>query len=692
MKLKQLPISLTLAGLVSVGLIACGGTGNSSSSTVTPTTPTTITGTAATGAAFAGGTVYIYDSRGQEVGNTNAIDATTGQFSLTLADGAVAPFVLMASRTTADGQTETLVSVMSSKDQTTANITPITSLIASRLSPSGDPTKLLSELSKGSATVTSDTIASAVTEISTVLAPLLTATGTSSSNPLTTSFRTDGTSYDRLLDSISVSFTPSSSTSTNIDITAKTVLADGQQPATTSFTNTTTSVKPLDSSVAAATLVEAGTSTLIADLLRQLSSCYALPRASRVSGTDVAGITATECKNAFFGNDPSTFLNNGAQVGQGKAFNGLYVDGGTGVVFSQGTYEFSRTNGDIVAGYKSRDATGKETFDTFVLRKDSDGKLKLIGNQYAYPGGVTAYQQLRQFISLNQSAYNYYSTGYAFGISDVTSGGNSIFAKVVVTSPKGNTLVLKPSSGGSNLSLVYSNGNISGTSFLRMARAYVDTSNASDPAAVDPKMFFSPTGYTDADIQVIPAQSVWRFDYYLKTNATLNTGSEVPNATQYYKTRARAMTIAEMRATGLASLTTETIALASSYADPSSGKLVMSANDTFDAQGPDGSNAWSVATGQLPPTQVTVFGNSPNTPYKSFDDSIKVGSTTRKTSVPCARQSNTDDHCYNNLNSTYGPGYAAGTTITGLHLWARDVAGREFANFYALYKLTLPTP
>jgi hypothetical protein len=205
-------------------------------------------------------------------------------------------------------------------------------------------------------------------------------------------------------------------------------------------------------------------------------------------------------------------------------------------------------------------------------------------------------------------------------------------------------------------------------------------------------MFFSPTGYTDADIQVIPAQSVWRFDYYLKTNATLNTGSEVPNATQYYKTRARAMTIAEMRATGLASLTPETITLASSYADPASGKLVMSANDTFDAQGPDGSNAWFVATGQLPPTQVKVFGNSPNTPYKSFDDSVKVGSTTRKTSVPCAQQSNTDDHCYNNLNSTYGPGYAAGTTITGLHLWARDVAGREFANFYALYKLTLPTP
>lgn len=677
MKLKHLPLSLALAGIVSAGLSGCGGTNNTS-------TPTTITGTAATGAAFTGGTVYVYDSRGQEVGSTSTIDATTGQYSLTLADGAVAPFVLVASRTTSDGQTETLVSVIGSKDQTTANITPITSLIASRLSPSGDPTKLLSELSAGGATVTPSAIASAVTEIGTILAPLLTATGTSSSDPLTTSFSTNGTSYDRLLDSISVNFTPSSSTTTNIDITAKTVLADGQQPATTSFTNTTTSVTPLDASVAAATLVEPGTSTLIGDLLRQLSTCYALPLSSRVSGADAASVTAAECKNAFFGNDPSNFLSNGGRVGQGKAFNGLFVAGGTGVVFSQGTYEFSRTNGDIVAGYKSRDTTGNETFDTFVLRKDTDGKLKLIGNQYAYPGGVTAYQQLRQFISLNQSAYNYYSSGYALGVSDVTSGGSSIFAKVVVTSPKGDTLVLKPSAGSGNLNLVYGNGSVSGTSFVRLARAYADVNNANDPKDVDSKMFFSPTRYTDEQIQPLAAQSVWKFDYYLASAPT------AVAATQYYKTRARAMTIAEMRATGLASLTSETVQAAGSGANPTTGKLLMSANDTFDAVGPNGANAWSVATGQLPPTQVRVFGNSPTN--RSFDDSVKVGSTTRKATVPCAQQSNADDHCYNNLNGTYGPGYAAGSTITGLHLWARDVAGREFANFYALYKLTIPTP
>ena len=40
--------------------------------------------------------------------------------------------------------------------------------------------------------------------------------------------------------------------------------------------------------------------------------------------------------------------------------------GATGAVFSQGTYEFTRANGDLVIGYKSRGTDGSETFDTFV--------------------------------------------------------------------------------------------------------------------------------------------------------------------------------------------------------------------------------------------------------------------------------------------------------------------------------------
>jgi len=36
------------------------------------------------------------------------------------------------------------------------------------------------------------------------------------------------------------------------------------------------------------------------------------------------------------------------------------------------------------------------------------------------------------------------------------------------------------------------------------------------------------------------------------------------------------------------------------------------------------------------------------------------------------------------------PGFADGASLNGLHLFARDPAGREYANFYALYQLALP--
>jgi hypothetical protein len=36
--------------------------------------------------------------------------------------------------------------------------------------------------------------------------------------------------------------------------------------------------------------------------------------------------------------------------------------------------------------------------------------------------------------------------------------------------------------------------------------------------------------------------------------------------------------------------------------------------------------------------------------------------------------------------------YAPGAYVNGLHLWARDATGREFASFYAMYKLTIPAP
>lgn len=204
-------LSSLAAALLSAALLTVAGCGGGS----TPPTPEppsiTLSGVAATGAAFVDAVITVIDSTGAVVGTSEPV-GTDGVYAVTLSANAKAPFVLVASRTDANGDTQTLVSVVESATQTTANVTPITTLIASRLSSSGDPTKLDEELAAGTVEITPQAVADTVAEVKAILAPLLAATGTADANPLTDSFTTDGTGYDRLLDSISITIVPASET------------------------------------------------------------------------------------------------------------------------------------------------------------------------------------------------------------------------------------------------------------------------------------------------------------------------------------------------------------------------------------------------------------------------------------------------------------------------------------------------
>lgn len=694
MQLKPTKIALALAGILALTLAGCGG-GGSTSTTATPTT--SLSGVAATGAAFTDATVTVMDSRGQSVG-TGTVGAD-GTFNITLTAGAVAPFILTATRTSADGATESLVSVVPTGTGTTAaatvNISPVTNLIASRLSSSGDPTKLGAELAAGTSTVNATTVAAKVVEVQTILAPILTATGTTGTDPLTGTFATDGTGYDRLLDSIKVTITPASATATNVEIGIKQLLAEGTAPTTIQFNNgagqTAVSSVPAIPAITANTLVPSGTAVLIAQHMAQLTSCFALPLATRVpSGTVAASITATECTSAFFGNAPASFKSNGNVVGLGKAFNGIFTAGGNGVVFSQGAYEFTRGNGDIVVSYKSRTPAGNEAFDTFALRLDTnDGKLKQIGNQYDYGGSISAYHQIRQFPTLSQSASNYYSTGYNINIPKTG------IDRVEVFSPAGNRLILKPQTGYDNLQLLKgwtdaglnnppTGGTPTGTSFVRLRSEFADPANTANPSATSDgtRLFFVVDGsgnqiFANDDISRIPAQAVWTYKYYLTGTST------IVAATQYYKTRSRALTIPELRIQTWASLTAEQItsfqssAILYAAAPSPAGQIPITDSRTSFAV------AYAVPTGALPPTSLQAWGRYTTTGWTSstsFADTSPVASTARSGSVACVNAPGGDMHCVSGA-------FANPTRINGVHLWARDIAGREFANFYALYQL-----
>jgi hypothetical protein len=355
-----------------------------------------------------------------------------------------------------------------------------------------------------------------------------------------------------MLDAIKVTVTPSSATSTNIEIGIKQQLPDGTAPSAITFTSQTAAANvPVLPTIAANSLPPSGTSAQIAAHLAQLTACYALPIATRVNSTVTGGlatgtasnVVATACRSAFFGDDPSTFLGNGAHVGRdinnNGAFTGLFRNGATGVVFSQGGSEFSRNNGDIVASYKSRDSLGNEAFDTFVLRQDTDGKLKQIGNQYSYAGGIVAYQQLREFVT--QTSSSFYSTGYDLRVPLITG-----VSYVDVVSPRGDHITLIPGAD----SMVLPRRNVtpltaSGTTYIRLRSEYLASTGTptTHPSVPEANLFFVLTDFTENEIIGIPNQSVWAFNYF---SGGSNASGGTLLATQHYKTRTRANTIAEL--------------------------------------------------------------------------------------------------------------------------------------------------
>ena len=672
MRFKFLPVAAACAAAL-LAITGCGGSG-SSSVVSAPAAPPVLSGTAATGAAFDGADITITDRTGTVVGSATSL--ADGSYSATLAEGASGPFVLQAVR-----DDQTLVSVAPEAGGT-INITPITHLIAARLATSGDPARLAGEFQANPDQLTGATITAKVEEVVAALKPLLDAVG-ADANPLTGSFTANGEGADRALDSLAISIVPGSASSSNIEVTIKQVLADGDAPPTIQFSSAAATLPALPA-VAAANLVKPGTAPLIADLLARMNACFALPAADRVDVPDASNqvasnIKAAACKDIFHNGDPATFKSNGRLVGSNAntdAFANIFRSRGDNLVFDRGTYEFSRANGDIVIGYRSRDAAGNATNDVFAVRPDNVAaptRLGQIGNQYDYEGGVRPYHQLRSFV--NQPASDYYSTGYAFSVVNMlTAGSTPLFARVVVTSPRGGTLTLKPKTGFTLLQLVKGPlpADITGSSFIRLLSQYLSPAKAGEnPATADTKLFFAATPSSDAEIEGFGQKGVWKFDYYLASAPTAIA------ATQSYRTRARALSIGELKQQAMAELSSATLA---DLADQSSalGHLAMPATGY--------PLSWTVGVNALAPTSLAVWGFAGGSSPVGFNDSLVVGSTARSAAVPCVKKSGPDLHCTGTAVNVPS-NYAAGNRLNGMHLFARDAVGREFAHFYATYAI-----
>jgi hypothetical protein len=119
-----------ITSLALLTLAACGGGGGGSSSN-------TLSGTAATGAPLSGASIEVDNSLGIKVATATADSSGKYTSSALLGEG---PYVIKAT----SGTTE-LYSVQSSADGSVVNVTPLSNLVATLLSPTGNAGNLVTE-------------------------------------------------------------------------------------------------------------------------------------------------------------------------------------------------------------------------------------------------------------------------------------------------------------------------------------------------------------------------------------------------------------------------------------------------------------------------------------------------------------------------------------------------------------------
>jgi hypothetical protein len=680
-----------------LGLSACGGGGGSSAPAVAPSSQgsqgastITISGIAAKSIALSGASIIASNATGN-LGAAVTVGAD-GAYSITIPADAQVPIILTASVIAPSGEKESYSTVIVDKANTTANITHITNAIAALLSSNGNPDQLAADITKGSS-ITQANLTEKTQAIQNLLKTATDVLGVSSIDPIKSSFVLNGQGYNKFLASINVAITPTATTS-NIEIGLRSkALSASSQPIAAQFASNQPTLPTLPA-VQAADFMADGTVAKLAQLMTDMQNCYALPLGSRIASTPsgatvvngaAADITAAQCRAIFMSNDPSQYRNSGSIVGRnipsGGSFALMFEASSTGAKFDSAEYLYTTLpNGDI--GFAFRETYPSNVTPVFsvnTVRLDpTDQKLKFIGDQFIYNGRVRTFAQNREFPVLGLSQWNYISTGYTINVDDVfRPDGSDLFKKVEVTAPNNIVYILEPSNSTTFMNFVGQGP----SNFLRLKSEFKDTSKTGSvpdrlTSEKNVSAYASPE-YSDAAIAALPAEGIWTFSYFFSTN----TGTK-PDAVQTYRTRARAPTIAELRARQFATVTAATSNAWSQAAAPS-GVLNLSTTAPFNI-------AWITPASALGPVNATLVGtfitgvNITSPAPFPFTDRIDFAPTVNSTSFSCVRQ-NVDPYCKDGSNGGYKPGSEA----TGLNLIGVDGVGRNFSTFYTFGTLTI---
>jgi hypothetical protein len=671
-QVKLLALAACTAGSLILSACGGGGGGGGGGGTPSPTPVVELSGIAATGAPMSGATIVVIDSTGAEVQNCPSACTTNanGTFAIALKSTAVAPFVLKA---TPAGGGEPQVSVVATATSTNVNITPITTMIAGRLSTNGDPSALQAS------DINTTNLQAAVQEIVQLLQPLLAAVGTTT-NPLTGTFVADGTGMDRVLDSLDVQIRRDGTT-VRIEAEIRVNSETTQPPSITLIPGSVTSTLS-SSNVNSSTIVASGVSAALSDLLARMGQCISTPAAQRLDDPAATNpnFTIPVCTNLFVNNSGVIdYLHNGFNAGKNKAFSSFFRDIGTvTVVYDRPVYEFTRDNGDVVFTYHWTSSNGDENYEQSVV-KITNGVAQLYGNRYQYDAFIRPFIQNRIYLAPNSSPSDVFSTGYNVFIANKTdANGDPLFDRVLVTSPRGNTVTMIPSAGAEGLRVKLNNGSPAPTNLVRLQWLFKQTgtefrSDGQTMPQLETRLVFTPTRYTNAQIEAIPNVGRWKFEFF---NAG-NTGS-TPDAVQWHATLTRAPTVDELRNSAWPSLTTALQNNITSSIVSGSDGIVLSAGDKIELNGNSASDpGWQVGSGAWAPTNVNATLRYQNADYQ---DSQSFRSSTRALTLNCSAATAQDSHC--GANGVYN----AGNILNTISFSARSSRFMQLDVLYALYR------
>lgn len=687
------PARHVLAAAAALALAACGGGGGSdggSSAAATPPAtdapaakPVVFSGVAATGSPLADATVTISDANGDDVCATTT--NLQGGYECTLKTDAKAPFAIVAR--TADHR---LYSSAPTAVSGTINVTPLTTLIVSLLSPNGNPDQFAEQLRADPNLATDDKVKARIDEVRNLIAPLQAAAAVKEDfNPLSGSFAADGSGHDKVLDSLTVSIRPEAQ-SANISVTLKLKpKSDDAAPVEVHFRSNESVPEAPVAKLEQNDLADNGMAMLVADFLGRLRSCYALPLAERIAGVaegadsgsgGPSAVQASECRSLFVDGNPARFKDNGLTVGRSGAFSGMFQQRFTGAAFDLGNFEYLWANGDVQITFRSTTAAGAVGYSALTLRMQ-DGKLKAIGNQYQYAATVRPYVSNRQF--LMQPQFDYLAIGYNVNITNkVDADGNMLFEKVVVTRPDGRTLTYRPWAGRSQLQIERDDGRLSTTSVEFAAAAFADPGTPGRPADKDPSPVYAPRQLSDDEIRAIPDQGVWTVEWVHRDRSRAN-------VTQHYRTIERASTLGEVRQLQFAQFSKALEDEWSARDDVKSFRGLTfpepsaSAPSKLAIKTAGGADGWLVLNGAAAPTSVNAFGRSAD--EASFNDNAAVSTKDRYATLECTPQSHGDTHCDASTGTLQ---YATGNNrIWSVELWGLTQRQVEHATLLGLWRL-----